>query len=148
MKIKQLILVSCLAIPSMANAADTIFSCVTKNNKMVSVLKSGNNYIYSFGKVGSNDKELTFKNPISQVVGRQGSSHIVGTQYINTSLEMRNGKYSYIIYRDSPFREEPSVEEGGVLVLKNGKQLADVKCDKKSVYSNFDSKLLESLFFK
>lgn len=139
MKIKQLILASCLAIPSMANAADTIFSCVTKNNKMVSVLKSGNDYIYSFGKVGSNDKELTFKNPISQVVGRENSYHGIGTGYTNTSLEMVNGKYSYIIYTSSAIRAEPSGEESGVRVLKNGKQLADVKCNnKKDVYRNFN----------
>ncbi|OOS00309.1 hypothetical protein B0187_02135 [Haemophilus paracuniculus] len=104
MKIKQLILASFLVMPSIASAADTVFSCITKNNKMISVLKSGNDYIYSFGKVGSNTKELTFKNPISQIIGREQSQHSIGTGYTNTSLEMVNGKYSYVIYTSSAIR--------------------------------------------
>lgn len=127
------ILAAVIAQPVMAN--NTIFSCLTKNNKEILVKKIGQNYEYSFGK--KSQKEIAVTNSIEQVLAQDYSRNSSDTGGFQTSLAIQNNNYLYVVYERTD--KSTGKVNGGVEVYKGDTEIANVKCSPKSkIISNFD----------
>lgn len=129
---KKLAITLLLGFTAQTVFANTMFSCQTNNGKQLSLTLVADSFEYKFGK--PNKTELTFKNKIRDIFSREETYSSVGTGYFDLSIEMLNGKYSYIITRSEA--RNSSTIEAGVEVFKNGKSLAMVECHPKTVYES------------
>ena len=130
---KKLAITLLLGLTAQAAFANTMFSCQTNNGKQLSLTLVGDSFEYKFGK--PNKTELTFKNKISDIFNEnRETSSWLGTGYFVLSVEMVNGKYSYIITRRDPRTNAPI--EAEVEVFNNGKSLATVECKPKTIYES------------
>lgn len=115
-----------------ANGKDTIFSCTATDGKPITVKKAGNDYEYTHG-------QLTFKNPINQVLARDNTEIAVGSGFITYTIELNNQGKSYRIgliqARDSNVIDEPHVS------IYNGKKYdTSITCSlTKPIKHNFES---------
>lgn len=118
---KVLFSILAIILSQQALADQTVFSCFMKNGKHLSVTQVGNSYQYNYGKPGK--PEMTFTNRIANIqTGCAGS--VCSMIMVNKGVEY----YVYNTYRGP--------DEGGVIVSKKGKTLADTKCDaRREIYS-------------
>lgn len=109
----------------------TYFSCKTTNNKLLKVCQSGRQFIYSYGREG--------KKPDLRLVRDANNTPVttwngVGST-MDQSIQFNNGKTSYTVF-SSYERGANGSESGGVLVEKNGRTLATVKCYPNTMIDN------------
>ena len=116
-------------------ANNTIFACTTDNGNKVSVTKSGTDYEFVYG-------QITFKNPVKQVLANQDSYVAVGSGFITSSLEMKNNGTSYTIQFVQP-RDGKNIEEP-TLYITNGSKMDTVSCKAGSAVQNFERRSMKS----
>ena len=114
----------------------TIFQCTTTNNKQIEVCDAGKTISYSFGKHGKKP-ELALSIPRHQATTFQW--HGIG-RYINYSVNIPNGKYTYSVYTSIDKLEENEAKgfEAGVSVEKNRNHLATIICRDNTVIDNIE----------
>ena len=128
---KGLLLVSTLLFASHGYAAceagiKTVFQCTATNNKQIEVCDAGKTINYSFGKHGKKP-ELALSVPRDQATTFQW--HGIG-RYINYSVSIPNGSYTYTVYTSIDKLEENEAKgfEAGVMVEKSDEHLVTVIC--------------------
>ena len=115
-------------------SSKTVFQCTTTNNKQIEVCDAGKTISYSFGKRGKKP-ELALSIPRHQATTFQW--HGIG-RYINYSVSIPNGAYTYSVYTSIDKLEENEAKgfEAGVSVEKNEQHLATVICRDHTVIDN------------
>ena len=113
-----------------------VFTCKTKNNKVVEICNAGKDATYSFGRAGVKP-ELFLRQPKSALEGEYTGGSGSETQWVS----FRNNKTSYHIFFDKWFwKGEPgdaNYQEGGasasISVEQNGRDLATIECRPDSI---------------
>ncbi|MCX2960997.1 hypothetical protein [Rodentibacter caecimuris] len=130
---KKLLAITALSVCTLpAFAADnTIFSCNTQNGTPVKIIKVGNDYEFTYGK-------MTFKNPAKQVLSNENSYIATGSSFITSSLELKNNGMRYVVEFVQP-RGSKSVEEPTLYVFK-GDKMDTVSCKTNGLVHNFEQR--------
>jgi hypothetical protein len=120
------IIIAALAIFATQNvSANIVFSCFTKNDKLIAIREVGNKYEYSFGKPGK--PELVFRNTIKEVEDRSEHWNGVGWTYWE-QYNMKNGQYIYSILKTVDRNPDDPYPKGELTVTRNGKLVTTILC--------------------
>lgn len=108
-----------------ASASDLIFKCSTENNKSISVYVDGKNITYKFGRKDSKP-EIELKRKKEQLNIKQEIP--VGTG-LNSSIEFKNGIYSYTITESLDRVSEDHEASAWLDVSKNKEIISSIDCN-------------------
>lgn len=127
--------------PAFVNAAEnTVFACTTKEGKELAITKQRSNYLFSYG-------DVSFTNPIKDVVKNEGSFIAGGSGFVTGSLEMKNSGKSYVVEFSLP-RNNLKVVDEATLSISNGGKSTLVECDtNKKIIQNLDKKIMNKSGF-
>lgn len=108
-----------------SSASDLIFKCSTENNKSISVYIDGKNITYKFGKKDSKP-EIELKRKKEQL--NITKEIPVGTG-LNSSIEFKNGIYSYTITESLDRVSEDHEASAWLDVSKNKEIISSIDCN-------------------
>ena len=129
--LKKFIFTSLISFLAAAVSADIIFSCKTPTGKLVQVQSKGNSYQYSFGR--SNNPELIFSNPKTDVRNRTKGNWTYVGQTQRSNMIFKNNDYNYEVFYQE-YYETPNktpVIHKGVSVSKNSGKPTIIYCTNK-----------------
>jgi hypothetical protein len=106
------------------SAHELIFKCSTENNKSVSVYQDGRNLIYTFGKKNSKPEIELTRNKEQLSITQEIP---VGTG-LNSSIEFKNGIYSYTITESLNRVSEEHEASAWLEVSKNKDVISSMDC--------------------
>ena len=133
----RLIAATLLAIPAVSNACATneslIFSCTTKKMKAVEVCDAKKTIKYSYGKKGSTP-ELALSVLRNDVTTSQWDGMGSSMSY---EVNIPNGKTVYTAYWQAERKPDGEVD-AGIYVEVDGKNVANIECDMKTVEQNLE----------
>lgn len=114
-----------------------VFTCSTKNSKIVEVCNAGQDAIYSFGRVGAKP-ELLLRTPKAKVhyTHWQNTKNGPAAPASRESLQFRNGATSYTVEVARVGNAELSAS---VEVAANGRHLASVACRDETVVAQLQA---------
>lgn len=107
-------------------AGKTVFSCKTKNNKIIQVCKKGNHYIYHYGRAGKKP-ELRLKRSSEQVIKTPWNGF--GSHY-HQSIGFKNGNVVYSVF--SQYERKPDGKKSGGVLVKAKKDIY-IDCRPKTI---------------
>lgn len=128
---KKLLLATLALALSQNVFAETLFSCTTSNGKTATLNKSGNQYIYTFGKAGKT--EITVKNTANQLLSNRMTGKYMYAYSEDVFTPIVNGQHTYLVHHYWSTRGD---EFSKLYVLKNNKKIATLNC--KSWEVDFD----------
>ena len=109
-------------VATSARAADTVlFSCATKNGKLIELVDAGTTINYSYGKPGQPEIAISVPRASGSTFQWSGMG-----RSMNYEVDVPNGDTVYTVY--SSFDKIEQSQMAGVLVTVKGKQVADVRC--------------------
>lgn len=115
-----------LALAACEKGTETVFSCLTSRGKQIEVCDSGKTIDYSFGVPGSKP-EIVVRALRNAATTRQWKG--IG-RHMSYSVQVPNGNTVYDVYWGVDRLDEKHPEDGGVVVVINGKEAANVACAK------------------
>ncbi|MCL8169711.1 hypothetical protein [Enterobacter kobei] len=92
-RLTSLIVMFAFSLSINVSANELIFQCSTQNNKLISIYQDGDGLTYKFGKKNSKPEMVLTKKKEQLNITQEIP---VGTG-LNSSVEFRNGNYSYTI---------------------------------------------------
>lgn len=127
MRAALLFLALAAAAPAQAtDAPERIFRC-SFGARQVEVVRDGATLTYRFGRPGRQEMVLSGD-------AASGNVHYHRTLYArgeDQTLRFQRGVHSYVIFNAflaPDYRQEDSVDESGLLVLRNGRRIARMNC--------------------
>lgn len=118
------ILATSLALNGYAEEYKSVFSCETKDNKNIEVLRNADMAMYRYGR-GNRPAELELKRKLSEA---EISFGIISGNEISNSVVFNNGKYQYQIISSVDRNAETQEPKHGVLITRNSTYLGYKAC--------------------
>ena len=111
-----------------ASNNEIVFNCFTKNKKEIKIVKNGDKFTYSFGKINLKP-DISLARHESQLTSYAWKGIGKDMPY---GVTFQNGEYLYTVYENIArdySEDEVQVEiSRGVYVEKNGKSIANISC--------------------
>ncbi|MGY1457919.1 MULTISPECIES: hypothetical protein [unclassified Luteimonas] len=123
---RVLILSSLAALPLLAQADDTVFSCTTTNGKVVQVVQTVTHVRYTFGKPGQ-APEMTIETPTAELE----YSVSTGSQVESFVMNFKNGDTTYLLDASTSYMDPDWY--GQLTVFQGDTRLAMLDCKKGTV---------------